>query len=188
MAASPADPSWWLLGMEQGHSPIPTVRPPPRGAPAHDCRVVWAVASCKRCGKSCGQDQELPACAKCVRPEKALTWGAGGGLGTAGEGPDLQPWPRDSRQHRRGTSCNSLPSQPLGYRLTMALSCRCSPANPSPAPAALGALVLPWWSSSRAPGTGRAARQAKPFPLQRVRSDRAGFHPQLTAGIPCTKH
>lgn len=34
VAASPADPSWWLLGMEQRHSPIPTVVVPPPGSPS----------------------------------------------------------------------------------------------------------------------------------------------------------
>lgn len=65
-----------------------TARPPrsPQGAPAQDCRVVWAIASHKRCGKSCGPDRELPARAERVGPEEALTWGAGGGLGTAGSG------------------------------------------------------------------------------------------------------
>lgn len=57
--------------------------------------TVWfgAIASHQGCGKSCGQDWELPTCAKeRVRPEQALTWGQEVTWGQQRAGPDLQPW------------------------------------------------------------------------------------------------
>lgn len=43
-----------------------------------------------RCGKSCGQDGELPMCTE-KRQGQRKPW-PGGGLGTAGTGPEAQPW------------------------------------------------------------------------------------------------
>lgn len=47
-------------------------------SPSTGCSVVRAIASHQRCGKSCGQDQELPARAKeRVKLEQALPWERG---------------------------------------------------------------------------------------------------------------
>lgn len=70
-------------GMEQGRSQSPGS---PQRAQAHNCRMGLAIASCRRCGKSCKQDQELPARGKERVGLEDNVMGGKDGRGTAARG------------------------------------------------------------------------------------------------------